>query len=63
MKKMTCDCVHCGCTGLLYVAWRLGLFHCPSCGAHAFGPIRRKRDGEVLSDKDVYAKEVNHDEF
>ncbi len=34
MKRITYPCEDCGRTGVLCIIWRIGVFHCPSCGCN-----------------------------
>ena len=33
-------CEDCGSTGVLCMIWRIGVFHCPSCGCYKIGTVQ-----------------------
>lgn len=51
MKRITYPCEDCGRTGVLRIIWRVGVYHCPSCGCYKIGTVQRV--DEVEMDKEV----------
>ena len=47
MKRITYPCEDCGRTGVLRIIWRVGVYHCPSCGCYKIGTVQRVDEVEM----------------
>lgn len=47
MKRITYPCEDCGRTGVLRIIWRVGVYHCPSCGCYEIGIVRCVDEVEI----------------
>lgn len=39
MQRIAYPCEDCGRTGVLHIIWRIGVYHCPSCGCYKIGTV------------------------
>ena len=46
MKHISIPCEECGCNGVLTIIWKIGVFHCPSCGCYSLGTVKKVKDGD-----------------
>lgn len=58
IKHIPIPCDSCGCTGVLSILWKIGVFRCPSCGSLAIGTVRKvkKEDFDELDVTDRSGK-------
>lgn len=52
MKRITYPCEDCGSTGVLCIIWRIGVYHCPSCGCYKLGTVQCVDEVEIDKEAD-----------
>lgn len=58
MKRIIYPYEGCGRNGVLRIVWRIGMFHCPSCGCYSIGTVQSV--GKAKADKEDLQRLKKH---